>query len=338
MNKIGIGIIGCGDVSQRRVVPGIVKSNGARLVAISNTSAASSERAVQGIQKSLQGRVKNNELTEAQVTDLKYNRYTSAADLLADPEVDAVLVESPPLHHKELTIMAAEAGKHILCDKPMAPTPADCAAMIEACEKANVLLQIGFTFSFHPAFIWLRDAVKERAARIATGQLRFAKSPNMNRGAWGTNSEQLGHPLWDLGSHHFHLLNTCGMGRIKRIATLDTRNRDAMVLAEMDNGVQIDAYYGWSLPGLQHSLEFLGPSDDLYLDANTNRASDGKEQLQFDAMPDITMFAIEHFCACIEGEAPNTWVNGEQGLENIEVLTAAVASARQGCFVDVHYE
>lgn len=76
--------------------------------------------------------------------------YTSVEELLADSRVDVVFIASPNHLHAEHTLLAAKAGKHVLTEKPMATTVADCVEMIKACKANNVKLGVGFQLRFHP--------------------------------------------------------------------------------------------------------------------------------------------------------------------------------------------
>lgn len=77
--------------------------------------------------------------------------YHSLDDLIRDPKIDALYIASPNALHAPHTIKAAEAGQHVLCEKPMAPTLAECQRMIEACEWYGVKLGIGFQHRQYPA-------------------------------------------------------------------------------------------------------------------------------------------------------------------------------------------
>ncbi|MFZ4777326.1 MAG: Gfo/Idh/MocA family oxidoreductase [Terrimicrobiaceae bacterium] len=90
--------------------------------------------------------------------------FSDYRDLLAFPGLDAVVIVTPTRLHCQMAVDAAAAGKHILCEKPMAMTPGECETMIAAADAARVKLQIGFMRRFAPAF-------QELKARVAAGQV-----------------------------------------------------------------------------------------------------------------------------------------------------------------------
>jgi len=92
--------------------------------------------------------------------------------LLADPDVDAVYIPLPNHLHAEWTIAAARAGKHVLCEKPLALTAAEAGTMISACADAGVLLMEAFMYRLHPSWVAVRELVA--AGRI--GELRTVQS------------------------------------------------------------------------------------------------------------------------------------------------------------------
>jgi predicted dehydrogenase len=98
--------------------------------------------------------------------------YGSYEDLLADPDVDAVYNPLPNHLHAEWTIAAARAGKHVLCEKPLATTTGDAERMIEACEAEGVLLMEAFMYRLHPTW----EAVRASVASGRIGELRVVQS------------------------------------------------------------------------------------------------------------------------------------------------------------------
>ena len=85
--------------------------------------------------------------------------YRDYHEALQDERVDAVVVVSPTVYHKEIVVVAAQAGKHILCEKPMAMTVAECDEMIEAVEHNQVKLQIGFMRRFDKSFMYAKERI-----------------------------------------------------------------------------------------------------------------------------------------------------------------------------------
>ena len=117
-----IGILGCGKIAQVRHIPEYASNPNCELVGFFNP-------------------------TKSRAEDMaaKYGgkAYDSAEELLADPEIDAVSVCAANNAHAELTIKALKAGKHVLCEKPMAVTLADCEEMVKVAKEEGKLLMIG---------------------------------------------------------------------------------------------------------------------------------------------------------------------------------------------------
>lgn len=98
--------------------------------------------------------------------------YGSYHALLEDPEVDAVYIPLPNSGHAEWTVRAAEAGKHVLCEKPLALSARECREMAAAAKAAGVLLMEAFMYRFHPR----TDRVLELLAEGAVGEVRTIRS------------------------------------------------------------------------------------------------------------------------------------------------------------------
>jgi predicted dehydrogenase len=124
MRTIGWGMIGCGDVTEVKSGPGFQKANHSRLVAVMR---------------------RNGELAKDYAHRHGVPKWYDTADaLIADPEIDAIYIATPPYAHKPYTLMAARAGKPVYVEKPMAMNFAECRAMIEACRAANVPLLVAY--------------------------------------------------------------------------------------------------------------------------------------------------------------------------------------------------
>jgi len=148
----------------------------------------------------------------------------SYAALLADPDVDAVYIPLPNHLHAEWTIAAAGAGKHVLCEKPLALSAADAERMVTACDDAGVLLMEAFMYRLHPS--WL--AVRELVASGRIGRLRavdvwfsyFNDDPANIRNI----PEAGGGALWDIGCYAVNVSRMLFGGEPARVEASITRD------------------------------------------------------------------------------------------------------------------
>ena len=118
---LNIGIIGCGKIAQVRHLPEYEQNPGARIAGLYDL---------------------NQERAQTLAAQYGAKVYPSYEALLADPAIDAVSVCSANVSHAEITVAALEAGKHVLCEKPMATTLADCERMVSAAKKSGKRLMI----------------------------------------------------------------------------------------------------------------------------------------------------------------------------------------------------
>jgi predicted dehydrogenase len=196
MNSIQWGLIGCGDISRRRVAPALAGVAHSRLVAVSRARA---------------------ELAAEFAQQFGADRwYADWRELIDDPELNAVYVSTPVSLHAEQTIAAAEKGKHVLCEKPMAMSVGECDRMIAACRANGVRLGVAYYRRNYPVV----DRVK---AIIASGEIgtpviaqinafeRFNPTPENPRYWLVTKAQSGGGPMMDFGCHRIEvLLNLLG--------------------------------------------------------------------------------------------------------------------------------
>ena len=154
MDSLRFGIIGTAKIA-RRVVPGIAAADRCEVVAVGSRDAATAR-------------------AFADEFDIP-RAHGSYEAVLADPEVDAVYVPLPNHLHAPWAIRAAEAGKHVLCEKPLATTVADAERMAEACDRAGVVLMEAFMYRHHPSWVALRELVAAgRIGRLMAVQTWFS--------------------------------------------------------------------------------------------------------------------------------------------------------------------
>jgi xylose dehydrogenase (NAD/NADP) len=137
MSHCNWGILGAGFISTRAIIPALQQAPAVHILALASRSAerAQSIATQFGIQRT----------------------YTDYQSLLDDPDINAVYIALPNHLHHEWTIRAAQAGKHVLCEKPLALTASECDEMITACWQANVLLMEAVMYRFHPRMAYLKQ-------------------------------------------------------------------------------------------------------------------------------------------------------------------------------------
>jgi len=144
--KLGFAFVGIGNLCMHQLLPGIMTSRFCKPVAlVSGHPAKAQEQA--------------NKYGINPKNIYNYENFDSIKD---NPEIDVVYVVLPNSMHEEYTIRAAKAGKHVLCEKPMANTAAECERMIAACKQANRRLQIGYRLHFEPNTLACIEAVKKQ--------------------------------------------------------------------------------------------------------------------------------------------------------------------------------
>ena len=134
--------------------------------------------------------------------DCRYRDYRQA---LEDDAVDAVVVVTPTAYHKDIVVAAADAGKHILCEKPMAMTEAECDVMIAAAAKNNVVLQIGFMRRFDRSFVYAKEQVKQRAIGDVVLVKSLTRGPSIPQ-RWQYDIAKSNGPLAEVNSHDIDTL------------------------------------------------------------------------------------------------------------------------------------
>lgn len=186
MQSIRWGIIGCGDVAEKKGGPALYQANGSELVAVMRRDRAKAEDFA-----------RRHHARRA---------YDDANDLLTDPEVDAVYIATPPHLHYEQTLAAARAGKHILCEKPMALTLAQCNTMIEVCSSAKVQLDIAYYRRFWPKWVATRQLLEAGELGTVLGA-RLHLTGRFGGGGWRVDPVVSGGGHFvDVGSHRLDMV------------------------------------------------------------------------------------------------------------------------------------
>ena len=275
-------------------------------------------------------------------------RAVSSLDaVLADPDVDAIEICTPHHLHSDIAIAAARAGKHILCQKPLAKTLAECDAMIAAAQAAGVVLYYGETNRTMPAAEAMKQAVDAgRIGRLTGVQATYAhwQGGKYLSTAWRYDPQIAGGgQLLDGGIHYIDLMLHLG-GPIQSVTCFTTRFRPelggedtAVVNARFDGG-QLGTLFSSQATGIWFpgaSFVAFGTAGVLILGGQHGALSLHRPDLPdqravlLEAHEDLFVVMIGRYLDTVLDGAANP-APGEIGRENLRVVLAAYESVRLG--------
>jgi 1,5-anhydro-D-fructose reductase (1,5-anhydro-D-mannitol-forming) len=324
--RIGWAIIGTGRVN-KKMVPAMKAAKNSQVVAVLSRE---KDRAVafaaeHGIERA----------------------YDSLDELLRDPQIDAIYIASPNALHASQTIKAAEAGKHVLCEKPMAPSLAECHCMIDACERYGVKLGIGFQYRQYPA----KQKAREIVAAGGLGRVLFAdiKVEITDRGmpAWYSEPGMAGGGITYLaGVHRIDLLRFLLGAEVEEVSAFVGAQTPGCPYEEVvvgilrfANGAHGTLHFGLNIPHGTNRVELHGSSGSLFGDTNSPwwdgyspellvKSDTVTTRYQFQ-QTDAYRDEIEDFNRCLEGGG-QPLATGIDGLRAAEISLALFESGRQG--------
>lgn len=273
--------------------------------------------------------------------------YLDAAELLADPDVQAVVIVAPAALHTALVEAAAAAGKAVFCEKPMALTLADADRAISAADAAGVPLQVGFNRRFAADFRAMREVVVDGG--VGTPQLMRSVTrdpvladPSRVR-PWTIYLETLIHDFDTL----LWLNPGAAVAEVYAIADAlvrpDWRDRGlldtSIVLLRFDNGTMataeasFQAVYGYDVRGEVFGSAGMVTAGDVRASSATTYGSAGVNAAtvrgNLDLFRTAYMAELAHFVACVHTDAPPE-VTGADARAALAVALAAIESVQKG--------
>jgi UDP-N-acetylglucosamine 3-dehydrogenase len=327
-----VGVVGVGNIFERGHAPALAGTDAVRVTAVCDVDPARAAAAAAHL-----GGVR---------------QVGTMIDLLALDEIDAVFVLTPTDTHAELAIAALESGRDVLCEKPMARTPADARRMAAAASRTGRRLMIGHTRRFDDRWLMLHDQVS--AGRIGDPVYLFRSEHAFNGspgGAWQWQDERSGGVLWDVGVHVAQLFHWF-LGELPRTAFTKVLHARAESQAGGAPDAAIVTYdYGesrhavlsvsWMHPPawgpFYATTEIVGTRGKLnYLDRDAHPAvivGDAIEIPRFSpllsALAPTFRQEIEHFARAIDSGEPFA-VSVEDAIAAVDMVDAAERSARSG--------
>ncbi len=342
---IRIGILGCGKIAQVRHIPEYADNKDCELYGFYNPTRSRAE----DMAKKYGGKV-----------------YDTPEELLADPDIDAVSVCAANYAHAELTIKALKAGKHVLCEKPMATNLSDCEAMVAAARESGKLLMIGQNQRLTAAHMLAKKMVEEgaigkvisfRTAFGHGGPETWAIKPGKDTWFFDKSKAAMG-VMADLGIHKTdliqYLLGQKVVATTAMLTTLDKRGADDELIGVDDNAICIYKMSKGTVGTMTASWTYYAAEDN----STVLYGSEGEMRIYDDPAHSIVLkkkngqvetFDVEQiqtndnqtksgiidaWIACVkEGSEPE--INGESVLSAMRAVFASIESSETGRTIEI---
>ena len=330
--KVRWGIISTADIGMKKVIPGIMKSPHSQVVAIASRDAERAAGAARslGIPRS----------------------FGSYEEMLADPEIDAVYNPLPNHLHVPLTVAAARAGKHVLCEKPIAMNAAE-AELLRSCPKDRLILE-AFMVRFHPQ--WLRAREIVRSGEL--GEVRAIRAVfcyfNDDPGNVRNIADIGGGGIMDIGCYPVVGARFLFEAEPLRVVALVERDAKfgtdimASVIADFGQGRQLSFVCATQAVG-QQKVEVLGTRGRLEIIVPFNAPADERTAILIDTgapfdgslarreiLPAVDQYTeeAEAFALAVLGIKPLPY-GVEDAIQQMRILDAIFASERSGGWATV---
>lgn len=343
---MNFGIIGCGGIADRRTIPGMLLSDMIKILAV-------------------------QDIDEEKAKNVAYKYridrfYLKEDDVLSDDDIEAVYIGTPVDVHYEQVLKSAEAGKHILCEKPLARTLRETEKIIDLCDKKGLTLQVGFMMRYHGYHIKAKEMiVNGRLGQPVMGRAQLTCWYPPIEGAWRQNPQRGGGgALMDMAIHSVDILRYM-FGEVREVMsyngtiTHSYRVEDSgVILLRFDNeayGV-CDSFFNIPDEAAKGVLELYGTKGSLIAEGTISQVAAGRmvaylseAEKSYDAkqeraeirpvevkveLKNMYLAEVEDFVESIKNKR-KPMNSGEEALKNFKIILAAYKSQKTGKSVKV---
>jgi predicted dehydrogenase len=327
---LGFALVGIGNLSMGQLLPAFAKCKTAKPVAlVSGHPDKAKEQA-----------------TKYGIDPKNIYNYENFDSIKDNPAIDVVYIVLPNSMHAEYTIRAAKAGKHVLCEKPMANSVEDCQAMIDACKAANRKLMIGYRLRYEPmtqkAIALARSAEEMGDVKQITAEAGFNIA---NPDQWRLNRKLAGGgPLMDMGIYGLNAIRYLSGQEPIEVSAVSYATPGDVRFKEVEETISFELRFASGL--LASCLTSYGFNCNRFrvygtegqLECEPFQAYQGSRLWQTHARSrqqvsyqPVNHFAAEmdDFCRCILADQESL-TPGEEGLKDLKVMMAAYESANAG--------
>jgi len=328
--KIGYAIVGLGGYGLGIIIPQFKNCQHSRLVALVSGDPAKARRVA----------------AEYGVPERNLYNYQNYDAIRDNPDIDVVYVCLPVSMHAEYTIRAAKAGKHVLCEKPMALSSGECESMIAACKQAGKKLMIGYRCHFEANNL---EAIR-RARSGEIGKLRYFRSEHGfiagNPAAWRLKKAMSGGgSLMDIGIYALNAARYMTGEEPSAVYATERTDRSDPRFREVEDMIEFQLEFPSGVLGScmsmysanRNQILLMGDKGRIELEPATSyrgiqlRIGSGRgEEVAAPPGPGATMWSgqLDHMAQCVlQNRTPI--VAGEEGLRDIRIIEAVYQSARE---------
>jgi len=334
---VGLGFMAATHIKAYRQVPG------ARLVALCNPSG----RHLDGDFTGVAGNVGDN--APVKLDPGSFKPYRDLAAMLADPDIQLIDICAPTVSHPDLTIAALKAGKHVLCEKPLARTSVLARQIADAAANAKTFFMPAMCVRFLPDWLWVKKAIDDRRyGRVLGARFRrVAEPPGWGHGHFFDGAKS-GGALLDLHVHDVDFVQFC-FGRPRAVyATGYSKFSGCIdhVVAQyhVASGVPVHAEGSWAMtPGFGFNMSYTVNFEKATADYDLARGADALKIFEQGQPPHVVKndgpdgYAgeITHLIEAIETGKPPTVVTAQDGVSAVEICEAEERSIKTGQIVSV---
>jgi len=332
--RLGFAIVGLGEFATVEMMPNFKNTNYCKITALVSGHADKAEKYAH----------------QYGVDPKNLYNYENFDTIKDNKDVDIVYIVLPNGMHAEYTIRAAKAGKHVICEKPMANTVEECQSMIDACKEANVKLMIAYRCHYEPFNLDAIDRIRKgelgKIKQITADTSMIIQPDKYEYHKWRINKELAGGgSLMDLGIYSLNAARYLTGEEPIEITAFESTDKSDPRFKEVEDrihyilrfpsGVVANCTSSYSSFGVNYYRVF-GDKACLLLDPATpytghnafKVSDDGRLQL---SIQEGNQFAAEldHIAECVkEDKTPKT--AGEEGLKDVRIIMAAYQSAQEG--------
>jgi predicted dehydrogenase len=340
MKTVNVGVAGIGFMGATHI-KSYLKIPGARLGAICDAV----RLPVNGDLSGIAGNIGDGKPLKLDMTQVK--AYSNFDDLLADPAIDLVDLCVPTPQHHPLCLAALQAGKHVVCEKPMARTSAQCREIVAAAAKAKGFFMPAMVMRFWPGWAWLKNAIdRQTYGKVLAARFRRVSSPPGWSKASYFKGDDSGGALLDLHIHDSDFVQFC-FGRPRGVFSIGTTRysgvADHVVTSyQVAGDIPITAEGSWLLTeGFGFKMEYTVNFEKATADFDSGRRDEALKLYEGGQTPQIIVSAKEdgyvlelrHMIESIQKGTPPNIVTAADGLSAVEICEAEEKSIKAGAVV-----